>query len=308
VVLNKVFSAFKIPFLAHMPKTQNVHIDESGNIRLGPPLPLPSLIDGIFEGASAVRGGNAYNNPLGNESQVPPPPTGYRTLSNIPDSQLRHSLAYADPVENGLHHGHVMNDYNGNLDEHELAGYLPNVLPAAITLRNAYVPHLEEGDMFQSCLPPPPGSAAARARPGLPRAPGGGVAPRVAPGGVDGGYLQDRQRGQNSTQSVYDSVNIVERDAMKNNHLQLGVVGLAGKSDVDKGKKDLPGGGADGRLGYARKVAAEGDRNPLEMVNPQSARVISRMAASQKAERSKRKSKTGIGIGRGGIRKKAHSK
>ena len=291
-----------------MSKTQRIHVDETGNLRLGPPLPLPTLIDGIYEGVSMVRGGNAYNNTLGNESQVPPPPTGYETLSRLGGTdQLRHGLAHAEPVENGLHHGHVMNDPNGLLDEHELAGYLPNLLPAALTFRNAYVPHLEEGDMFQSCLPPPPGAPIRNLKPQLPRAPGGGVAPRTAPGGVSGGYMMDQRRGQNSAQSVYDSVNLVERDAMKNNHMQLGVVGLAGHAEEPRGKQNLPG-GDNGRLGYARKVAAEGDRNPLEMVNRQSAGVLSSVASRQKSERSKRKVKLGPGIGRGGIRKKAHSR
>ncbi len=235
-----------------------IHVDESGNIRKGPPLPLPTILDGIYE--TSTR--SSYLNVSGNESFIPPPVTGRRALSSLSGEQLRSATAEAEPVENGLHHGHIMNDENGEVDAGQLSGI--NQVAYAPFMRMLYTPHSSEGSMFTSQKRTPHG-APANEGPGLPRAPGGGVASRAAlagDGGFRGGGLNGGGLGGRTKRA-----NVTDFDAGRSNQEEDRRVELLNAHGAI--------GGPTNRLKMAQQRAFSGGWNPLEMMSEQAAKVLS---------------------------------
>lgn len=235
-----------------------IHVDEDGNIRKGPPLPLPLILDGIYE--TSTR--SSYLNASGNESQIPPPMTGRRALAGMSTEQLRHATASAEPVENGFHFGHVENDENGEVDADQMRGI--NQQPYAPFMRMLYTPHSREGSLFTSQRRPPPG-APADPGPGLPRAPGGGVAPPAALSGqgkfrgpgLNGGGLSGRSRGAGTTAF----------DAARANEAEDAIGAMLSS------RKGL--GSVTNRMHTAQQRGASGPWNPLEMMSEQASKVLS---------------------------------
>lgn len=239
--------------------SRTIHVDENGNIRKGPPLPLPRVLDGIYE--TSTR--SSYLNTSGTESNIPPPITGRATLASMSPEELRHATSHAEPVENGLHHGHVMNDDNNDLDESELAGI--NQVPYAPFMRMLYTPYNTQGTLFTSQKRPPPG-APKDPGPGLPKAPGGGVAPPAAiageggvrGGGLHGGGLSGRTKRAGLTDFDAGRANAEEERRIA----QLGT-------------GSIPFGSVTNRLKQAQQRGFADGWNPLEMASEQAAKVLS---------------------------------
>lgn len=247
-----------------------IHVDENGNIRKGAPTSLPPVISGAFQTT-----GNAppYLNYVGNESQIQSPPSGGNIITN---PKLSRNGEYdVNAVDQGQHFGHVLNDDNGELDERELQGI--SQIPAQALFNLVYAPHSGDGSLFTTQLPPPPGAPVSRraaAGPGLPRAPGGGVAPRL------GSYSY----AERNLQKAADPVSVYDESLPNPKR------GIAASADIHK----------------ANLLARAGVGNPLEMSNPQAQHVL-RMEKRRDMAADHRKNKM-PGVGHRGISKKKHSK
>ena len=232
-----------------------VHVDEAGNIRKGPPLPMPLVLDGAY----ALSTRSSYVNEIGPESMFPPPISGRATFNLLREDELYSATHTAEPVENGLHHGHVLNDPNGELDRNELAGV--NQVPATAMLNMAYDPFLNDGmnNLFTTQGPPPPGVS--EGGPGLPRAPGGGVTTReaiLAAGGAGGSEAARRRGGAAGSMSTAFDVARESRRAESNG---VGFGGSAGGVTRDLGRA-------------ARMAAVDSAFTPIEMTSAQAQRVL----------------------------------
>lgn len=237
-------------------------VDEMGNIQKGPPLPLPRVLDRAYD--LSVR--SSCMNEVGAESYIPPPISGRQTLAHISPHELRHATAAAEPVENGLHHGHVLNDPNGELDARELAGV--NQVPLTAMMNMAYDPFLNDGmnNMFVSAAPPPPGIAVGR--PGLPRPSGGGVATRQAILGVGGPGASAAARRGGTLNTAFD----VGRQKRSEESMLTSTMGSGSAGAVTSS------------MGRAAKMAAvDSAFTPIEMSSAQVQKVIGSTASRERA-------------------------
>ena len=250
-----------------------IHIDENGNVAAGPSLPLPLVLDGVFQTSSR----SSYLNDNGNESGIPPPPSGRGVVNDFSrryPGGLHNAYSHKEPVDNGLHHGHVMNDANGLLDESELSGITQ--FPARAMVSLAYAPHIGEGTLFTTQSAPPPGTSGAGAGygGGLPRAPGGGVAPRQPPYGTPLGPGDLRLKNR---LSVYDAARVDKSEDK-----------LAAEMSVDPRQF----GSIERRMKTAQKLAGTGDYNPLETINAQGAAILQKeRSLSKKIGKHSKKSR-----------------
>lgn len=238
-------------------RANRLHVDENGNLRKGPPLPLPILLDGVHDTAT----GRAFVNAVGNESQISTAVTGLGTLSRLGDNELSFAAAASEPVDNGLHFGHVLNDPNGELDESELMG-IAQYMPTQAIMNLTYAPWTPEGSLFTSALPPPPGAAAdAGGDSAFARAPGGGVAPRDALLATGAGPTgTGRMTGVGRTAFDVGRVDVAEE-----RRLREMAPSSAGRREISS---------VTNRLARASARSAEGGWNPLEMMSTQAASVL----------------------------------
>lgn len=229
-------------------------IDGNGNVAKGAPLPIPRVIPGAL--VSPTLGGNIpYVNPVGNESQIPSPLSGLPLLRRG-GADIYNPEIERDPVNQGSHFGHVMNDEEGELDSQQLNGI--NQIPAQAVFNFMYQPYTAEGSLFTTQLPPPPGaplSAAARERgPGSherPRIPGvGGVGPTA--GQYSHAQYGQSRREKGRTVSIYDE--------------ESSAAAKDSRAHTSSFKTSAS-------LAKARLLAGSGVGNTLEMVNPQSQKV-----------------------------------
>lgn len=251
-----------------------VHVDEQGNIRKGPPLPIPIVLDGVYE--TSTR--SSYLNVSGTESYINPPMTGRGALAGMTDEEFRNAASHSEPVGNAFHHGHVLNDENNELDDDQLSGL--NQVPYAPFMRMLYAPHSSDGTLFTSQHRPPPGAPGAGGPPVL-RAPGGGVTTAAAiegQGGFRGGGLHGGGLSGKNGRTITDFD--------------------AGRSNAEEERRiaGLKSGGASlgsttNRLRTAQQRGYAGGWNPLEMVNAQAARIVSNSESYHHPTRNK-----GLGV------------
>lgn len=250
-------------------------VDANGNIRRGPPLGLPSVIGGSF-GLTMGSNGTPYVNPVGNESQIPAPVSGYNILARG-GAAMYNPEVEREPVNQGDHFGHVMNSYNNLVDSRAMSGItqVPSE-PLMNLLYEPYTTATQHGTMFSTCLPPPPGASAGpgpglnAARSGRPRLDGGGVGPSsgVFQRGLEANPSRRSEKG--SGRSVYDQ--------------DFSTARRAGHSITSSSN-----------LAKARLYAAAGVGNNLEMANPQGQSVLTR--------EKKRDKRIGAGSSRRGVKK-----
>lgn len=256
-----------------------IHVDTMGNIRKGAPSGLPPVISGAL---NFMGGSVPYLNPVGNESQIPPPPSGRNILAGHP-ALSEDPASERTAVDQGSHFGHVLNDDNAELDGDELKGI--SQIPAQALYNLVYAPHSTEGSIFTSQHASLPGARARAGEGGAPRAPGGGVGPTL-----------DKYIGYDDSADAHRA-------------LQRGAGG-DGINPYDAAATG-GGGGEGSRMGIragaelhkARLLAGAGVGNTLEMVNPQAQAVLSkekardvRGAAAKKKKKMPKKSGGGGGI------------
>lgn len=231
----------------------NLHVDENGNIRKGAPLRIPRVISGSL--APTLGAQIPYVNPVGNESQIASPPSGFNIMRRGGMDAYNPEVD-RQPVNQGSHFGHVMNDDEGELDNQQLTGITQ--IPAQAVFNFMYQPFTSEGSLFTTQSRPPPGApvgaaAAARVGPGggggKPRIPGvGGVGPMASQYSKDNSHSFARSEKGRSI-SIYDEES------------------SAAAKDSRKGTSSFK---TSASLAKARLLAGSGVGNSLEMVNPQS--------------------------------------
>lgn len=234
----------------------SLHVNELGNVLKGPPLPIPRVINGVL--APTMGAGVPYVNPVGNESQIPSPPSGLRTLMMARGGDLDNPEAQRNAVDQGSAFGHVLNDDEGELDASQLNGI--NQIPAQAVFNFMYQPFTGEGSLFTTQSAPPPGAplsaaaAAARMASGRekPRIPGvGGVGPKASEynRGPHNNYRNEKGR----SVSIYDEESsAAARDSRAHR------TSFTTSASLTK----------------ARLLAGSGVGNPLENVNPQAQKVM----------------------------------
>jgi len=248
----------------------NLHIDANGNIRRGPPLSIPMVIGGSF-GTTMGSNGTPYVNPVGNESQIPAPISGYNIMARGEDAMYNPEIE-REPVGQGDHYGHVVNDYNAQIDSRAMSGITQ--IPSQNLFNLLYQPYTAEsshGNMFSTQLPPPPGAPhserAAQRLAGLsagrPRIPGvGGVGP-VASQYERAGGSSSRRAEKGRSVSIYDE----------------------GAPEATKKGGPLT---SSANLAKARLYAGAGVGNNLEMTNPQGQNIMTREKKRDKKKGHKR--------------------
>jgi len=232
------------------------HVDEMGNVSRGAPLPLPKVIDGIFVTTSRS---SSLNN-VGNESQIPPPPSGRLALDYAEKNprEFYHAISHAEPVENGMHHGHIMNDGGNNEDEMaDIMGQLTIPYSTALHLAAGFHPD-DDNALFTTQTPHKNGNSDTS----LPRAPGGGVAPRMTEDGSGSGAHEIRNK-YGALENAYDSA------------YQDSGAAMPEFADVTS------------NIAAGQKLANTGEFNPLEMANAQQQGVL--LAQRHKARQAARK-------------------
>lgn len=158
------------------------------SVALGPAFPLPSVIDGIF-GNSA---GSYNRNQVGSTSMIPNPISGRKTIASNPiiadsyeSAATKTGIASAGPTDPLF--GHIgPESLLSRLEQSQMMGVLNIPRGAAHSL--ASVSSKDNGSQWNLfSAPVAPGSrATAQFQSLLPRAPGGGVAPRAGGAGVGG--------------------------------------------------------------------------------------------------------------------------
>lgn len=248
----------------------NLHVDENGNIRKGAPLRIPPVISGSL--APTLGAQIPYVNPVGNESQIPAPPSGFNILRRGGMDAYNPEVD-RQPVNQGSHFGHVMNDEEGELDNQQLNGITQ--IPAQAVFNFMYQPFTSEGSLFTTQSRPPPGapvsaaSAAARGMgQGRPRIPGvGGVGPMASQYSTNSSSSFARREKGRSV-SIYDEES------------------SAAAKDSRKGTSSFK---TSASLAKARLLAGSGVGNTLEMVNPQSQAVTLRARGGVQKKHKKSK-------------------
>jgi len=222
------------------------------SVPLGPAFPLPNVIDGIF-GNSA---GSYSRNQVGNESMIPNPISGRKIIESNP--------VIADSYESGASRGGVVSATKGEggqvdplfghvgpesllsrVEQSQMMGVLNIPRTAMMSLSSpASVNNGSQWNLFSA--PVAPGSQLqSRFQSLLPRAPGGGVAPRAdGPAGIPGDQRGPRRGLAGATYGTPPDRN--------------GNSGVSSRAD-------------------SLKTVRAGDRMPAEMMSGQSRRV----AASQ---------------------------
>lgn len=160
------------------------------SVPLGPAFPLPSVIDGIF-GNSA---GSYTRNQVGNESMIPNPISGKRTIEKNPiiadsygSASTRSGVVAASKERGGVDplFGHIGADsFNSMSEQTQQMGVLN--IPRGVLTSLSTPTSVNNGSQWNLFSAP---IAPGQKRSGmfeslLPRAPGGGVAPRAVGTGM----------------------------------------------------------------------------------------------------------------------------